>query len=66
MENTYTINVTERQLFLLEEGVNKLIGEIWFSLPRALSDELCEAVKKLDKEIDGLRHILVNAQPWDG
>ena len=63
MENTYTINVTERQLFLLTEGVNKLIGEIWFSVPRALSDELCEAVKNLDKEIDGLRYILANAQP---
>lgn len=63
MENTYTINVTERQLFLLTEGVNKLTDTIWHDIPRVLSDGLCEAVKSVDVEIDAIRHILVNAQP---
>lgn len=63
MKNTYTVNVTERQLFLLLEGTNKLTDSIWHDVPRVLSSGLSDAVKELDTEIDELRHLLVNAQP---
>ena len=63
MENTYTINVTERQLFLLLEGTNKLTDSIWHDVPRVLSSGLSDAVKELDAEIDELRHLLVIASP---
>lgn len=63
MENTYTINVTGRQPFLLTEGVNKLTASIWHDVPRVLSSGLSDAVKELDAEIDELRHLLVIASP---
>ena len=63
MEKTYTINVTERQIFLLLEGTNKLTDSIWNDVPRVLSSGLSDAVKELDAEIDELCHLLVNANP---
>ena len=46
--------------------MNKLTDTIWHDIPRVLSNELCNAVMGLDVEIDAIRHILANAQPWDG
>ena len=60
---TYTITLTERQMFLLMEGTIKLTDSIWNDVPRVLSSGLSDAVKELDAEIDELCHLLANAKP---
>ena len=60
---TYTIKLTERQMFLLLEGTNKLTDSIWHDVPRVLSSGLSDAVMELDAEIDELRRLLVYAPP---
>ena len=60
---TYTIKLTERQMFLVIEGTNKITDSLWNVVPRALSDDLLKAVRNLDEEIDGLRRMLSNTKP---
>lgn len=60
---TFTITLTERQLFLLTEGVYKLTESIWHDVPRVLSCGLSDAVKELDAEIDELQYLLGTAKP---
>lgn len=61
--DTYTIKLTERQMFLLVEGTNKITDSLWNVVPRVLSDDLCKAVKSLDEEVDELRHMLLDTKP---
>lgn len=60
MEKQYAIKMTERQVFLLVEGLDKLTQAL-AEVPRNLSEDLRLAAGNLVDEVDELRQHVLNS-----